>query len=214
MMFEKDYYEVLGVLRDATQRQIKERFRFLSHAYHPDKFPSHAQKYIAEAEFKRINEAYAVLSDETVRNTYDRDCAKRKKAEQKEVAVPVLERITYFAGPPFPRRDSPHDGEAYDFRRIQEKTLPPSKVDTLICDLWALATNVPQAVATSPAQLTKDDIRCAIRLYETQPWSRLRGYRPWTHWNFVNRLTPEERNTLAKEAHAYMIKVGIRNGET
>ncbi len=44
----KDYYEVLGVSPQASQKDVKERFRFLSHAYHPDKFATPSQKQQAE----------------------------------------------------------------------------------------------------------------------------------------------------------------------
>ncbi len=64
----KDYYEILGVPRNATQEEIKRAFRRLARQYHPDvnKSPD------AEERFKEINEAYAVLSDPEKRAAYDR----------------------------------------------------------------------------------------------------------------------------------------------
>jgi curved DNA-binding protein CbpA len=67
----KNYYQVLGVSLRATQTEIKERFRFLANAYHPDKFPNAEQKSNAEQEFKKINEAYQILSNPTKRADYD-----------------------------------------------------------------------------------------------------------------------------------------------
>ena len=46
--------KILGVPESAHSAKIRQRFRFLSHAYHPDKFPDEAQKRLAEEEFKRI----------------------------------------------------------------------------------------------------------------------------------------------------------------
>lgn len=66
---KRDYYEVLGVSKDATDTEIKSAFRRLAKKYHPDlnkDDPSAAEK------FKEAQEAYEVLSDESKRNQYDR----------------------------------------------------------------------------------------------------------------------------------------------
>jgi len=64
----KDYYEVLGVARDASGEEIKKAFRKLAHKYHPDVAKD---KTTAEAKFKEINEANEVLSDPEKRRKYD-----------------------------------------------------------------------------------------------------------------------------------------------
>jgi len=64
-----DYYEILQVSRDATGAEIKKAYRKLAIQYHPDKNPGDKE---AEEKFKRINEAYGVLSDEEKRAIYDR----------------------------------------------------------------------------------------------------------------------------------------------
>jgi molecular chaperone DnaJ len=66
---QKDYYEILGVDRNATEEEIKKAFRKLALKYHPDRNPG--DKY-AEEKFKEINEAYEVLSDPEKRAKYDR----------------------------------------------------------------------------------------------------------------------------------------------
>lgn len=66
-----DYYAILGVSPTATAAEIKTRFRFLSQAYHPDKFKTDDHRRSAEEEFKRINAAYQVLSDPVKRARFD-----------------------------------------------------------------------------------------------------------------------------------------------
>jgi len=64
----KDYYKILGVDRDADDKEIKRAFRKLARQYHPDVNPGDAK---AEERFKEINEAYEVLSDAEKRQKYD-----------------------------------------------------------------------------------------------------------------------------------------------
>lgn len=68
MPVNRDYYETLGVPRNASDEQIKKAFRRLAFQYHPD----HNEKAGAEERFKEINEAYEVLSDTEKRASYDR----------------------------------------------------------------------------------------------------------------------------------------------
>ena len=66
---KRDYYEVLGVEKTATEADIKKAYRTLAKKYHPDMNPDNKE---AEVKFKEVNEAYAVLSDEEKRSKYDR----------------------------------------------------------------------------------------------------------------------------------------------
>ena len=68
-MAKRDFYEVLGVEKGASQPDLKKAFRKLAMKYHPDRNPDDKE---AEAKFKEINEAYEVLSDEQKRAAYDR----------------------------------------------------------------------------------------------------------------------------------------------
>src|SRR5258708_31219050 len=68
-MTERDYYEVLGVGREATEEEIKRAYRKLALKYHPDKNPGNKE---AEEKFKELGEAYEVLTDPQKRAAYDR----------------------------------------------------------------------------------------------------------------------------------------------
>ena len=67
MADKRDYYEVLGISKNATDDEIKRAYRKLAKQYHPDlnKAPDAAEK------FKEVNEAYEILSDPQKRQTYD-----------------------------------------------------------------------------------------------------------------------------------------------
>ncbi|MEO8380077.1 MAG: J domain-containing protein [Acidobacteriota bacterium] len=68
-MAEKDYYEILGVKKTATEAEMKKAYRDLAKKFHPDKNKGNKD---AENRFKEISEAYAVLSDKEKRDQYDR----------------------------------------------------------------------------------------------------------------------------------------------
>lgn len=76
----RDYYEILGVKKDASQEQIKKAYRKLARKYHPDVNPDDPN---AEEKFKDINEAYQVLSDEEKRSKYDRFGSQWKQYQQR-----------------------------------------------------------------------------------------------------------------------------------
>ena len=66
---KRDYYEVLGIQKSASEDEIKKAYRSLAKKYHPDMNPGDKE---AEVKFKEVNEAYAILSDADKRAKYDR----------------------------------------------------------------------------------------------------------------------------------------------
>ena len=68
MAEKRDYYEVIGVPKTASEDEIKKAYRKLAKKYHPDLKPNNKE---AEAKFKEVNEAYEVLSDPEKKAKYD-----------------------------------------------------------------------------------------------------------------------------------------------
>src|SRR6056297_2746085 len=68
-MAKRDYYEVLGISKSASQAELKKAYRKLALKYHPDRNPDNAE---AEVKFKEAAEAYEVLNNPEKRQRYDR----------------------------------------------------------------------------------------------------------------------------------------------
>jgi molecular chaperone DnaJ len=100
-MAAKNYYELLGVKRDATEKDIKQAYRRLARRYHPDVNPGDKS---AEAKFKEINAAYEILSDKEKRQKYDKYGEKWQYADQFEQAARQQ-----------PQWDYSQDGGSYHF---------------------------------------------------------------------------------------------------
>jgi molecular chaperone DnaJ len=95
----KDYYQVLGISRDADEKQIKSAYRKLARKYHPD---ANTGAPDAEERFKEINEAYEVLKDQEKRSKYDRfgaDWERFQHAENGGQPTPD-DFASWFAGGP------------------------------------------------------------------------------------------------------------------
>ena len=114
----KDYYKILGVNKNATEKEIRDAFRRLARKYHPDVNPGDKE---AEAKFKEINEAYEVLSDPEKRKRYDQLGANWKYYEQWQKAGGTASGEPFdwsrfgFGGAP--------GGVHYEYRRVEPEDL-------------------------------------------------------------------------------------------
>lgn len=87
-MAKKDYYHLLGIKQNASEKEIKQAFRRLARQHHPDVNPGNKE---AEGRFKEINEAYEVLSDGEKRKKYDQYGEQWQHADQFARAQPGRE---------------------------------------------------------------------------------------------------------------------------
>src|SRR5919206_4790169 len=90
-----DYYQVLGVNKNATEEDIKKAYRKLARKYHPDLNPNDKE---ANKKFQQINEANEVLSDPEKRKKYDQYGKDWQHAEQFEQARQSQQRSQHFGG--------------------------------------------------------------------------------------------------------------------
>ncbi|SRR5581483_9902620 len=108
----RDYYQILGVSKNASQKEINSAFRRLARKYHPDVNPGDKQ---AEEKFKEINEAHEVLADPEKRKKYDELGANWKYYEQAQRAGAGAGAPGGFGARPGPGR--------YEYRTVDEDEL-------------------------------------------------------------------------------------------
>lgn len=84
MPMSEDYYDILGVPKNATSKQVRDRFLQLARDRHPDRF-GEKDKELAEEEFQKITQAYNVLHDANRRLQYDQDTEVRSKKPTEDV---------------------------------------------------------------------------------------------------------------------------------
>src|SRR5438270_11026652 len=103
----KDYYKILGVSKDASEKEIKQAYRKLARKYHPDVNPDNKD---AEEKFKEINEANEVLSDPEKRKKYD------------EMGI-YYQQYGRWPGAGEPAGAGGYEGGRYQYRTVSEEDL-------------------------------------------------------------------------------------------
>ncbi|MEY2985492.1 MAG: DnaJ-class molecular chaperone CbpA, partial [Cyanobacteriota bacterium] len=142
----RNYYQVLGVPRNATAEEIKKSFRKLARQYHPDVNPNDKT---AEEKFKDINEAYDVLSDDNKRIEYDTQLFGRNRR-------PPFNRFSNgertAPKPPSPRSPS--------FRNANGRSMPPRQP----AESWQDFSTSQRTKVVTPARPLPRDVEASLNL--------------------------------------------------
>ena len=133
-------------------------------------------------------------------------------AAQKSKARSVLRSVETYKAPPYPSAEAPLlAGEFYDLRRRDGLPVPPTLTDTFVRDLWRIIDDRVAFGSVGVSHVKPGHVSRALQFYLTRGWKDVPGQRPWTHWNFVRRLTPAQRRQLSREVSAYMRRYGVRD---
>jgi DnaJ-class molecular chaperone len=157
-MANRSYYDVLGVKKDATEEEIKKVYRKLARKHHPDVNPGNKE---AEAKFKEISEAYAVLSDKEKREQYDRLGQEAFSGGHRPGAAPSGSPFGGFDFSEF-MRGAGAGGRGAGTRRAGRRS--PGEFTDLFSDLFGGGSAEPQLVRGSDIEAeTTIEFRDAIR---------------------------------------------------
>ncbi len=124
---------------------------------------------------------------------------------------PVLPQIEKFKAPPYPKSLYVQK-ETYDYRIASNRPVPATLTDTFICDIWQRIT-MDLKLTITRQETTDAIVQQAMQIYLNRKWEDIAGYRPWTHANFIRKLTAANRAQLAKEVAAYILEHGVRDVE-
>jgi hypothetical protein len=123
----------------------------------------------------------------------------------------ALLRIEKYKAPKYPA--SLHlDRETYDYRIRDQRPVPATLTDVFICDIWQ-RVEMDLKRSLKPEDVTDEIIARALKVYLERHHDNIAGYRPWTHWNFIRKLSEPERQELAAEIVSYIKKNGVRDVE-
>ncbi len=130
-------------------------------------------------------------------------------------AKSYLENIENFQAPPLPAGSGyGRDKEVYNLRLDSgDYLLPPTLTDALIADIWFTLTKKLGANGMPPNETPKQYVLKVFEYYANRNMGNLAGLRPWTTKNFLECLTPKQRDQLAGEIVTYLKKYGVRDPE-
>jgi hypothetical protein len=128
-------------------------------------------------------------------------------SETTEEDKSVFTKLSTFKAPPCPS----DIGEAYENRKKSGTPVPPTAQDAFLADVLIILKQDFSMPDVSATTLTEADIGKVVQFYVATVWTKIRGYRPWFHKNFIDSLTAEQRTTFTKEAYAHVKANGIND---
>ncbi len=167
----RDFYAVLGVPRNATEEQIRQRFRELARERHPDRFQG-AEKQQAEIEFQEITQAFNMLSDPERRRQHDLELARPRTPTARSAAARRASTCSAASRPTRRRTSS---------RRPTTSTAPPRPIPPTRQAWHHLALACSQQPSWLPRAVAAD--RAGLR-------ARADERRPTTSWPGASARSP------------------------
>ena len=154
----KSYYQILEVSETASHDEIKKQYRFLSQAWHPDKFPTSEQKRKSEEKIKEINEAYRILGNPAKRKKYDNkiNAAKSSRSNPRDTQPKNTDSKNYY------KSQNPAKSNANissQTRKFPESWILIGAVTIIICTIFGsfLLFNKPQSQeANNPTTIVEN----------------------------------------------------------
>jgi len=122
----------------------------------------------------------------------------------------ILSAIETYKAPDFPELEFV-DRETYDYRTSTNYPVPPTLTDTFVCDIWLLVPRNFKMNDSIPSSIDEKIILNVFDIYTNKKWTKIPGFRPWTHWNFIHTLNDSQKKTLAVEVADYIKKNGVSN---
>lgn len=160
-------------------------------------------------------------SDKSSKSSKDKDKDKDDDDKESEKKKSVLSGVEKFKAPPCPdTMCEPYDGiQTANSAKAADpssplaagaRTLPPTLTDVLVDDIRTIAFYDLKMGKLDAKAITKEQAQKVIDFYASTEWTKLRGFRPWTHKKFIDSLSADDRKKLSEDVVAYLHDKGFK----